>query len=339
MKKPLFWILVATILAIVIAAGFFYYQDNPNIFNNITTNNKEASTASTVDELQSPNYETIPLDKLPPDVQLKDTITDYPIKVGSENDKAILRVTKKTIIYKNQQHEINSSISNIEIIINNKSIYQEELIHSLLFNRKNDYYILSIVPLTLYGYGVVKGNDKDYLIYDIDIIDDENGYYTYKLIEINYKSQKFEAIKMNGDLLIGDTENPLSNPQLDGHTYKLIDDKYITPTITLVKVQAYYEIVDNTIQLANREFEVSENFLKIDKEALQKSPIITIYNKPDTLAASTSMKLSENAQIKALGIKYIKSGTNDMADYFIHAIINDKEGWLTGSDFRKIEGY
>lgn len=287
-------------------------------------------TATAITSLAIDSIVEIPIDKLPADVQLKDIVTDYPIKIGTESDKAVLRITKKAIIYKNKDDGF-PSINSIEIIVNDQSIYKEKLAHSLFYNKNYDYYTLG--HLTLYDYRIIKGADKDYLTYNISN-DEDGGYYEYTLIDIRRNHGKFEAIKVKENLLVSNTDKPFANSKLDDHTYKLMEDKYIISPIGLTfKAKAYYEVVDNKVQLADREFELSD--VTTNKEKLQKSPVVTIYNKPSTQSASTSMKLSENIQIKFIGIRYM--GINEASEYIIHAIIDGKEGWMTGSDFREID--
>lgn len=97
MKKLVIWLLSATILAVLIAAGFFYYQSNK------PKNPSNSNINTLTNQLGGFTFENTSEEKLPSNVQLKDTVIEYPLKIKPLSDKTILKITNTEIINKGKK--------------------------------------------------------------------------------------------------------------------------------------------------------------------------------------------------------------------------------------------
>lgn len=289
MKKIVIWFVSATIIAVVIAAGFFYY---PN-------------------KTQSSNHDA------QPDVQAKgkEVIIEYPLKMGTANDKLVLRVTTTDI----NVGTIMSRLDKIDILNNNEIVYTEK------FDRQTTQ---ENIDYGFLDFRILKGNNQEYLAYG------KVGLYTedlehYIVLNIQHNANKIIVTKLTGS--INGWEDVL-NPKLDNHLYQLIEDKYIISAFWDIYfyITAYYEITDNSVHLADKEFVIQNDSIhkkQPQPRQMKVSGSIIMYTTPDFKSTSSNIKLTETTQVEFIGIRYIK---NNKA--FVHVIIDGKDGWIDEED-------
>ncbi len=344
MKKLVIWFLSATILAAVIAAGFFYYQSTnvSSIQNIATTNNQQSNNSNQTNiPVSSEQPETLSINQLPADIQLKDNIIEYPIKMKFLSDKAILRVTNSQII--NHANIDDTIFQKLEIIDNDHIfLITEHKENDLMYSKHDNKYFFPDNPLSYSGYVIIQSNDINYLAYSLDDAA-MPAPFIYKLVQVSKQNNQLIITPIDG-IIITTTSPPGATSPI-----QMEENKYIsTPMLnSFFGIKAYYEIVGNKVQFADKEFPITstnaengEYKLNYQREQLKQSKSITLYEKPNTQSHSINLDISENTQAKFIGIKYITPEPNDMADFLIHVIINDKqEGWIKRDDLGKFGIY
>lgn len=333
MKKIVIWSLSATILAVLVAAGFFYYQSSSHNSKNIAQ--KSIASSSTMIEVESAS---ISINNLPPEVQLQNNIEEHKLDL-TLTDKAILKVYKTDLIYKNKIND--TSINKIEIINNNNIIFTKNVetpvpITEIIYYPQNFNFNKYAYPeLTVYNairYETINQEKINYILYDVTMNEPDIGGLignSWSIIKITSENSQIRTIELYG--YITETQQVGNNPYYPSKLDKIKrieEGKYITSIVFdhYFNVAQYYEVVGNRIQFADKEFPIEryldEQALKYQKDKLKKQSSTVIYTHPDLTSASQSVNLSENTKVTFLGLRHTPSYT------MIHVNINGTEGWV-----------
>lgn len=279
----------------------------------------------------------ISINKLPSGVQLKHNIEEHKLDL-SFTDKAYIRIYKTDLIYKNKIND--TSINKIEII-NNKNIVftknletQKPITEIIYYSQNFDFNKYAYPLLTVYNtisYEPIKQEKVNYLLYDATMNEPDTGGLkgnSWNVIKITSENSQIKAIELFG--YIAESQkigSPYEHSKLD-KIKRLEEGKYITSIIFdhYFNVAQYYEIVENKVQLADKEFPIErkldEQAIKYQKDILKKQGSIVVYTHPDLTSASRGVSLSENTQVKFLGLKQAQSKA------FVRVSIDGQEGWI-----------
>ena len=258
-----------------------------------------------------------------PQAPEKEVVTEYPLKMGTANDKLILRVTEMP---NDKEVYTFSKLEKIEILNNNKIIYTAT---------KTDLSTIYAGPAATYAlenYGIFKGANQEYFTYGIKIIESDDMTSSYTLLRIEHNDSKTSIIKLT-EAVYSLVQRDFLNPKLGDHIYKLIEDKYIITTSwdLYFYFYDYYEIVDNSVRLTDdKEFVIDNDSTykqQPEPKQMKVAGSIIIYAAPSLHSASSSIKLTEATQVEFIGIRNINNNTA-----LVHVTIDGKEGWISEDD-------
>lgn len=185
--------------------------------------------------------------------------------------------------------------------------------------------------LEFVDYAIFKGDKEDYFVYSILSLPSAPAPDIFSVASFINTNNQVKAMELEGHILRSEGGN-FENAKIKDHVYQLVDEKYIISPFFdhYFDVTAYYEIDNNSVFKANKEFIIQRDISgwekDYQKEKLKKAGSIIMYEKPNIDSASRSINLSENTQIKFIGIRY----TNNAA--LVHLILDNNEGWIDEQD-------